>query len=312
MEAKISDDETTLIQVARIINKRYRAEDMNLRDVSRLLSKCQKKMAGQAWYFPMLRKIGGWEMVTPASDVVRSLRASLFSDDAPTDEQLEQPQAHASVTAAEKPVFAEAEAAALERETAAGLRKRIQQQERVFALPSATTVAAGATQVEEDEEVDVYRFDWSKTFKLFIMHSTGLYGAYLITTGTVDYRTLILAFYMYFMAGLGITGGYHRLWAHKSYSASRPIEYLLMFYGAAAGEGSIFWWSRDHRMHHKFEDTRKDPYSIRYGFFWAHIGWLMHYKSDHMMKEGKVCRRACSACLLECMLILSYVQPVPC
>lgn len=31
------------------------------------------------------------------------------------------------------------------------------------------------------------------------------------------------------MTGLGITGGSHRLWAHKSYKASWPIRVFLMF-----------------------------------------------------------------------------------
>lgn len=269
LEAKINDNETTLIQVARLINKQYKSEDITLRDVSRLLSKTQKKMVGQAWYFPMLHKLGGWEMYTPASEVTRSLHASLV-DDAALEPQAK-PKAAVAVSA---------ESA----DTDAGLAKRHAQQ------------VAVATKTTPEEEVDVYRFDWTKTTKLAIMHVTGLYGVYLISTGTVDYRTLLLASYMNLMAGLGITGGYHRLWAHKSFNASRPIEYLLAFYGAAAGEGSIFWWSRDHRMHHKFEDTRRDPYSIRYGFFWAHIGWLMHYKSDHLMKEGK---RLCDGGLMK-------------
>jgi stearoyl-CoA desaturase (delta-9 desaturase) len=43
----------------------------------------------------------------------------------------------------------------------------------------------------------------------------------------------------------GITAGYHRLWAHKSYSASLPLEVFLALVGGASIEGSIRWWSRD-------------------------------------------------------------------
>ena len=71
-----------------------------------------------------------------------------------------------------------------------------------------------------------------------------------------DTRTYLLAWAMYWCWGIGVTGGYHRLWSHKSYSASMPIQALLMFFASGAGEGSCYWWSRDHRMHHKFGDTQ--------------------------------------------------------
>lgn len=44
-------------------------------------------------------------------------------------------------------------------------------------------------------------------------------------------------------------------------------------------EGSCRWWSRNHRAHHKFTDTPKDPYNVTRSFFWAHIGWML-YKQD--------------------------------
>lgn len=35
------------------------------------------------------------------------------------------------------------------------------------------------------------------------------------------------------------------------------------------------WWSRDHRAHHRYVDTDKDPYSATKGFWYAHIGWML-------------------------------------
>ena len=40
-------------------------------------------------------------------------------------------------------------------------------------------------------------------------------------------------------------------------------------------EHSIINWSRDHRAHHHYTDTAKDPYSVQMGLFHAHIGWLI-------------------------------------
>lgn len=42
---------------------------------------------------------------------------------------------------------------------------------------------------------------------------------------------------------------------------------------------SIFVWSRDHRLHHKFADTPLDPHDMSKGFFYAHVGWLLQKKS---------------------------------
>lgn len=69
--------------------------------------------------------------------------------------------------------------------------------------------------------------------------------------------------------------GYHRLWAHTSYKATLPLKIWLAAGGAAAVEGSARWWSRDHRAHHRYTDTDKDPYSVRKGLLYSHIGWMV-------------------------------------
>ncbi|KAG8164352.1 hypothetical protein KVR01_006270 [Diaporthe batatas] len=79
----------------------------------------------------------------------------------------------------------------------------------------------------------------------------------------------------YFNTGLGITAGYHRLWAHTSYKATLPLKLYLAAVGVGAAEGSIRWWSKGHRAHHRYTDTVKDPYSVRKGFLYAHIGWIV-------------------------------------
>lgn len=77
-------------------------------------------------------------------------------------------------------------------------------------------------------------------------------------------------------AGLTDISGYHRLWSHRSYTASLPLRICLAACGCAAVQGSIREWTIDHRVHHKFTDTEKDPYSVNKGIFFAHIGWLLH------------------------------------
>ncbi len=71
-----------------------------------------------------------------------------------------------------------------------------------------------------------------------------------------------------------ITAGYHRLYAHRAYKTGKLVQFLVLFFGAAAFEQSALTWCSGHRDHHRYVDTEKDPYSIKKGFWYAHIGWM--------------------------------------
>jgi len=69
---------------------------------------------------------------------------------------------------------------------------------------------------------------------------------------------------------IGVTGGLHRLWTHKSYNTTKIIKYILAFFANASFQGSIKMWTSNHRMHHTYEESNPslDPYSIKKGFWW--------------------------------------------
>jgi stearoyl-CoA desaturase (Delta-9 desaturase) len=76
--------------------------------------------------------------------------------------------------------------------------------------------------------------------------------------------------------GMSITGGYHRLWAHKAYEAHWSLRLIYLVFGTMALQNSVFAWASGHRTHHlNVDDVQKDPYSIRRGFWFAHIGWMI-------------------------------------
>ncbi len=83
---------------------------------------------------------------------------------------------------------------------------------------------------------------------------------------------------MVFAIGTAISGGYHRLFSHRAYRASKPVRFLFLCLGAAAFENSALKWASDHRMHHQHVDTDQDPYTIRKGFWYAHWTWVMEAK----------------------------------
>ncbi|KAJ1764926.1 stearoyl-CoA 9-desaturase, partial [Coemansia sp. RSA 1824] len=113
---------------------------------------------------------------------------------------------------------------------------------------------------------------WVHVILLSITPLIALYG---IFTTALSLKTLAWGVFYYAIAGLGITAGYHRLWAHTAYSATYPLQVFLALAGSAAVQGSIFWWARDHRVHHRYTDTPKDPYDALQGFWHCHIGWML-------------------------------------
>jgi len=80
---------------------------------------------------------------------------------------------------------------------------------------------------------------------------------------------------LFLATGMSITFGYHRHFAHKAFTAAKPIRILTLFFGAAAFENSALDWASAHRRHHKHTDEEEDPYNISKGFFHAHIGWIL-------------------------------------
>ncbi len=104
---------------------------------------------------------------------------------------------------------------------------------------------------------------------------------YLIWTDGIRLPTLALAFVMMILTGVAVTAGYHRLFSHKAFDANQLFKFLMLVFGAAAFENSARKWSSDHRTHHKFVDTDQDPYNIKRGFFYAHMGWVcLKYDND--------------------------------
>ncbi len=93
-------------------------------------------------------------------------------------------------------------------------------------------------------------------------------------------HAVVVMFAMAYATGFGVTLGFHRLFTHRSFSTSRPVEWVLMILGCAAGQSSPFFWIATHRLHHKHSDADGDPHSPHLsgswwrGFWHAHVGWL--------------------------------------
>ena len=89
---------------------------------------------------------------------------------------------------------------------------------------------------------------------------------------------------LYVITCLGVTLGYHRMFTHRAFEASRAFRATVAIIGSMAVEGSVITWVADHRKHHAFADVEGDPHSPHLagpgfagglkGLWHAHIGWL--------------------------------------
>src|SRR5206468_8783574 len=70
---------------------------------------------------------------------------------------------------------------------------------------------------------------------------------------------------LYVLTGLGITVGYHRLIAHRSFSCSPWVKTALLITGGWALENSGVEWGRAQIRHHACCDQDYDPYNAQRG-----------------------------------------------
>src|SRR5947209_19103186 len=63
---------------------------------------------------------------------------------------------------------------------------------------------------------------------------------------------LSLLVVLYVITALGVTLGYHRMFTHRAFEASRPFRAIVAVLGSMAVEGSIITCVADHRKHHTF------------------------------------------------------------
>lgn len=116
--------------------------------------------------------------------------------------------------------------------------------------------------------------NWKTIIFMAIIHL----GALLVfLPGTFSWSAVGLAVTFYWITGgLGITLGWHRLLSHRSFQTPKWLEYILVFCGTLACEGSVFEWVGLHRNHHIHSDTDADQHNSRRGFWWSHMGWMLY------------------------------------
>ena len=88
----------------------------------------------------------------------------------------------------------------------------------------------------------------------------------------------------YALGTLSVTIGFHRYFAHRAFTASRPVAIAFVILGSMSAQGPLLYWVATHRRHHQFSDTVDDPHSPHFrgggpchgaaGAWHSHIGWM--------------------------------------
>ena len=106
----------------------------------------------------------------------------------------------------------------------------------------------------------------------FVLVHIACFAAIFTGVHIVD---LAIAVGLYAVRMFGITGGYHRYFAHRSYKTSRFFAFLLALLAQSSAQRGVLWWAAAHRHHHRYSDTDEDVHSpVRRGFWYAHFGWF--------------------------------------
>jgi stearoyl-CoA desaturase (delta-9 desaturase) len=132
-------------------------------------------------------------------------------------------------------------------------------------LPSQSPPSAGSAE----------RYRLVETIPFVLAHLACLAA---IWTG-VHTTDLIIAAALYALRMFGVSAGYHRYFAHRSFKTSRAFAFLLGFLAQSSAQRGILWWAGNHRQHHRFSDTDNDVHSpVLRGFWHAHLGWFFTEK----------------------------------
>lgn len=85
---------------------------------------------------------------------------------------------------------------------------------------------------------------------LYFLYSTNNYWLLLISIAI--YNLIIM---------VGVSGGLHRYFTHKSFNTSIFWEKVMLIVSVPATLGTPLTWVAGHRLHHAYSDTDKDPHS---------------------------------------------------
>jgi len=116
------------------------------------------------------------------------------------------------------------------------------------------------------------RIDWYRSVPFVVFHLIAALGVFFVP---FSWKMLAVCACSYLIRMFGITAGYHRYFAHRTYRTNRFFQFALAFLGGTSIQKGALWWAANHRHHHKTSDSNEDVHSPGRGFWWSHMLWFL-------------------------------------
>ena len=119
---------------------------------------------------------------------------------------------------------------------------------------------------------------WVASIPYFTVHLVALVSLFYVD---YSWKLFLICMASYFLRMFGITAGYHRYFAHRSYKLNRFWQFWMAVLAQSAMQRGVLWWAGYHREHHKHSDQEDDLHSPKQdGFWWSHLGWFLAKDQD--------------------------------
>lgn len=116
------------------------------------------------------------------------------------------------------------------------------------------------------------RVQWLRVSPFFLLHLACL-SVFLVG---FSWTALAVAVLTFSVRCFGLTGFYHRYFAHRTFKTTRWFQFVGAMLGNAAAQRGPIWWAAHHRNHHRNSDLEQDVHSpVQHGFIWSHMLWFM-------------------------------------
>ncbi len=116
--------------------------------------------------------------------------------------------------------------------------------------------------------------NWPTAIFMVAVHGIALLA---FLPANFSWSAIAVALFLHWLTGcLGITLGWHRLVAHRSFKTPKWLEYFFVFCGSLACQHGPIEWIGLHRHHHAHSDEPIDHHSSTKGFWWSHMGWIFY------------------------------------
>lgn len=162
-------------------------------------------------------------------------------------------------------------------------------------LPSANSISVDATHHHHEHAHMHESISGKYKFALLSMMIFPLLGMIIAIAlawqwEMMSWLNLTMLIGGWYLTGLGVTIGFHRMLTHRSFETTDAIRAFWTALGSLSVEGSPLDWCMVHRKHHQFSDHHGDPHSPSLegrgvwnkikGFWHSHAGWMFKNNWD--------------------------------